>query len=85
VKKGSQNRDVTVTVGYRTHSTTRLPWPCANIFDSAGHVPIDQNTVSLKGKENVSGTDITMQNATNQKCIFVSYAIGLITTSPQGN
>jgi hypothetical protein len=71
-KKESQNRDVTVTVGYRTHSTTRLPWPCANIFDFAGHVPIDQNTVSLKGKENVSSADVAMENAANQKCICVS-------------
>jgi hypothetical protein len=65
-----------VIVGYRTHCTTGLPWPGANIFDFAGHIPIVQNTVTVKGKENVSGADIAMENAANQKCICVSYTIG---------
>ena len=63
-------------VGYCTHSTTRLPWPCVDIFDFTSHVPIVQNTGSFQGKENVSGADIAMKNAANQKGIRVSYTIG---------
>jgi len=50
----------------------------------ASHISIVQNAGSFQGKENISGADIAMKNAANQKSMCVSYTIGLL-TSQQGN